>query len=231
MIEHEHETILTYLHASYQYDYHMNRNAEVRLDGIGAEATAQSNHTFENVPLNKLAKIIVRQVVNSKRKAVRKAMAKAKAAADDRKLHLREIRVEAKKARDRAEHARRLIEWAVEPHHTKAWYDQHPNDTVEGEKSIEEELKGASSAAKREELLKQNYHCIITGWGHDKYACCFSGNSTCSLCSCTCGGKTAFKSGQHMEVLSYIFMLSSPPPSIYLLAKRIGVEIDIINYD
>ena len=178
----------------------MNRNAQVRIDGLGAQASASSNRTFENIKLNKLSKLMVRKVVRSKRDEVTKALKEAKVKADKRKLHLREVKVEARKTRDRMQHARRLIEWGVEPHHTGAWYAANPGQKKDNEVSIEHKLKDAGPVAKREEILKQNYHCIITGWGNEQYQCCFSGNSRRKLCNCMCGGKTAFQKGKHMEV-------------------------------
>ena len=41
-----------------QYDHKMTRNAEVRLDGIAAQTTAQSNGSFSNINLNKLALLV-----------------------------------------------------------------------------------------------------------------------------------------------------------------------------
>lgn len=187
-------------HVTYsQYDYHMNRNAEVRLDGIAAQASAQSNRTFSDLSLNKLALLVVRRVVRSKREQVRKAVADAKDAADDRKLFLREQKAEARMFKERADHARAIIEWDVEPHHTQSYIKKKPSAVDPNHKSIEGELKGAS-LSKRKEVLKQNYHCITTGWGCSDYKCCFSGPSQCKLCRTSCGGDTAFKSGGHMEV-------------------------------
>ena len=145
----------TYRVTGSKYDYHMNRNAEVRLDGIVAQATAQSNRTFSNLDLNKLALLVVRKVVRSKREKVRKAVADAKDAADDRKLFLREQKAEAHMFKERADHARAIIEWDVEPHHTTSCIKKSPSAVDPNHKSIEEELKDVS-LSKRKEILKQN---------------------------------------------------------------------------
>ena len=140
--------------------------------------------------------------MKSKRKKVRKALVDAKDAAADRKLFLRSQKVVARLLKDRADHARAIIEWDVEPHHTADFIKRnrgHP-DLDPSHLSIEDELKAGASDKHRKEVLKQNYHCITTGWGYSQYKCCFSGTSTCSLCKCCCGGDSAFKKGGHMEV-------------------------------
>ena len=185
-----------------QYDHKMTRNAEVRLDGIAAQTTAQSNGSFSNINLNKLALLVIRKFVKSKRKKVREALVDAKDAAADRKLFLRSQKVVARLLKDRADHARAIIEWDVEPHHTADFIKRnrgHP-DLDPSHLSIEDELKAGASDKHRKEVLKQNYHCITTGWGYSQYKCCFSGTSTCSLCKCCCGGDSVFKKGGHMEV-------------------------------
>ena len=141
--------------------------------------------------------------MKSKRKKVRKALADAKNAAADRKLFLRSQKVVARLLKDRADHARAIIEWDVEPHHTAAYIERNksnPNLVDPSHLSIEAELKEGASDKHRKEVLKQNYHCITTGWGYSQYKCCFSGNSKCTLCKCDCGGDSAFKKGGHMEV-------------------------------
>jgi hypothetical protein len=203
-----------------QYDYKMNRNAEVRVGGIAAQATAQNNKSFSNMKLNKLALLVVRKVVQSKRVEVRAALKEAKDAADDRKLFLRNTKADAKNLRDRANHARRIIEWAVEPHHTAAFIQQNPTLVDPEHKSIEEELRGAP-AWKREEVLKQNYFAFTSGWNYTAGICCFSGKSKCQMCNCSCGEKSAFKEGNHMEVpvlpTASLFLIttSDPLPPVY----------------
>lgn len=189
------------LEFTYQFDYKMNRNEEVRIDGIGAQATAQNNRTFDNARLNvnKLTKLVIRKIVRGKRKEVTKAMREQKDAADDRKLLLREKRVEVKQIKDRANHAIALILWEVEPHHTTGWYEENQDERNEGEKSIEEELDACGgNKTKRKAVLQQNYNAIVVGWDYKQYACAYSGSSACSLCRCKC--QTGFEKGGHMEV-------------------------------
>ena len=87
-----------------QCDYKMNQNAQVSILGLGAQTTAQCNRTFENIKLNKLALLVVRQFVYSKRGDVRSALRLAQDAADNRKLLLKELKVVTALNRQRAEH-------------------------------------------------------------------------------------------------------------------------------
>ena len=80
----------------------------MRLDGIAAQTTAQSNGTFSNINLNKLALLVIRKFVKSKRKKVREALVDAKDAAADRKLFLRSQKLLAHLPKDRAGHARTI---------------------------------------------------------------------------------------------------------------------------
>ena len=66
--------------------------------------------------------------------------------------------------RERSQHALRMVEWMVEPHHTDRYIREHPDDVEYSHKSIEQELKEAgNSIKKRKEVLQQNYYCITTG--------------------------------------------------------------------
>ena len=127
----------------------------MRIDAIGAQAAAQNNRSFDDIGLNKLGLLVSRSIVKSKRPSARVALAAAKEAADDRKLLLREKKATAHLFRERSQHALRMVEWMVEPHHT---------DVEFSHKSIEQELKEAgNSIKKRKEVLQQNYYCITTG--------------------------------------------------------------------
>jgi hypothetical protein len=142
----------------------MTRNPEMRLDAIGAQAAAQNNRSFDDIGLNKLGLLVSRSIVKSKRPAARVALAAAKEAADDRKLLLREKKATAHLFRERSQHALRMVEWMVEPHHTDRYIREHPDDVEYSHKSIEQELKEAgNSIKKRKEVLQQNYYCITTG--------------------------------------------------------------------
>ena len=136
----------------------------MRIDAIGAQAAAHNNWSFDDIGLNKLGLLVSRSIVKRKRSSTRVALAAAKEAADDRKLLLREKKATHHLLRQRSQHALRMIEWMVEPHHTAKYIREHPNDVDHSHKSIEQELKEAGNIIKkRKEVLQQNYCCITTG--------------------------------------------------------------------
>ena len=73
------------------------KNAEVREDAIGAQATAKQNKTFAEDAriwkLPRLALLVMRRLVKRQRKGVKEGLTKVNGEARERQLQLREEKI------------------------------------------------------------------------------------------------------------------------------------------
>ena len=170
----------------------MKQNKQVRIDGLGTQATASANRSFDSAgtisTLNKLVLLVVRQFVKDKRPGIKKALDAAKEAAAEQKMAGQATRRDKALRLKQAKFARQLIEWAVEVD-TLEDYDACMADTTRG-------CKG-----RQEECMKQNYYAITSGWSYEDGITVANSTAgvTCGMCSgCACVG--GWKKGSHMDV-------------------------------
>lgn len=172
-----------------QYDGRMKANKQVRVDSLGAQAMATSNGTFDAISsYNKLTLLLVRNYARRTRNKRKRELDTAKQDAAQCKLARVAGKRDADLRKKQMKFALSLIHYGVVPD-TLEEFDAIMADTAHG------------CVGKRESCLRENYHCITTGWAYaEGLTTADSKAKRCELCNCACTG--GWKKDKHMAVIT-----------------------------
>lgn len=152
----------------------MKQNKQVRIDALGAQASASANDPPAGInELNRLALVVIRKFIRQQRTEARTELNTVEEAAAVTKMERLKVKRDDDLFKKQRKFARMLIEYEVVPD-TVADYDECMRETERG------------CIKRQEECIKQNYHAITSGWQYEAgiTVADSTAGKQCELCYC-----------------------------------------------